>query len=112
MEHLIGIKAKGDCVESVPGVLGPVRCYFGSVESQGRGNLHCHLLLWLANTPDNVAMSELLREDVFRERLQQYIKNTVSADVDGFLPENANRRYDHPHPVFLTTEPSFSFVSD
>jgi hypothetical protein len=29
------------------GVLGPTKAYFGTVESQGRGSLHLHILLWL-----------------------------------------------------------------
>jgi hypothetical protein len=28
-------------------VLGPVKAYFGTVESQGRGSLHLHMLIWL-----------------------------------------------------------------
>ncbi|CAF1691903.1 unnamed protein product, partial [Adineta ricciae] len=31
----------------IGGVLGPVKAYFGTVESQGRGSLHLHLLIWL-----------------------------------------------------------------
>ncbi|CAF4689438.1 unnamed protein product, partial [Rotaria sp. Silwood2] len=29
------------------GVLGPTKAYFGTVESQGQGSLHLHLLIWL-----------------------------------------------------------------
>lgn len=32
------------------GVLGPMDSYFGTVESQGRGSLHLHMLLWLLHT--------------------------------------------------------------
>lgn len=32
----------------IGGVLGPIKAYFGTVESQGRGSLiHLHLLIWL-----------------------------------------------------------------
>ena len=31
----------------VGGVLGPIKAYFGTVENQGRGSLHWHLLVWL-----------------------------------------------------------------
>ncbi|KAG1859906.1 hypothetical protein C8R48DRAFT_714127 [Suillus tomentosus] len=29
------------------GVLGTVKAYYGCVEAQGRGTLHCHLMVWL-----------------------------------------------------------------
>ncbi|CAF1690830.1 unnamed protein product, partial [Adineta ricciae] len=31
----------------IGGVLGPVKAYLGTVESQGRGSLHLYLLIWL-----------------------------------------------------------------
>jgi hypothetical protein len=100
LECLVGVKVHDGRVESRPGVLGLVRAYFGAVEAQGHGNLHCHLLLWLANTPDTVEINCHMRDPLFRERLRTYIARTVTADVDGFLPENANQHYDHPHPSF------------
>jgi hypothetical protein len=33
-----------------------------------------------------------------RDRLRRYLRGTLSAHTEGFSPENANRRYDHPHP--------------
>jgi len=35
---------------SSTGVLGPVSAYYGCVEAQGRGTLHCHMLVWLKDT--------------------------------------------------------------
>lgn len=29
------------------GLFGICKAYYGTVEAQGRGTLHCHLLLWL-----------------------------------------------------------------
>lgn len=29
------------------GMLGPVSAYYGCVEAQGRGTLHCHMMVWL-----------------------------------------------------------------
>ena len=43
------------------GVLGHVAAYFGLVESQGRGTLHLHLLMWLANTPTTDEIHNLLK---------------------------------------------------
>jgi len=100
-EHLMGVSIEKGRVKSKPGVLGLVRSYFGSVESQGRGNLHCHLLIWLANTPDNSEMADLLKTSEFRERLREYIRRTISADVIGLSEERAiAKKHAHPHPMF------------
>ena len=29
------------------GILGLVKAYYGCVEAQGRGTLHCHMMIWL-----------------------------------------------------------------
>lgn len=100
-EHLIGVRITDNRVKSIPGVLGLCRSYFGAVESQGRGNLHCHLLLWLANTPNNVDAARLLDTEDFREKLRNYVCSTISADVEGFSVERAGlSHHPHPHPCF------------
>ncbi|KAF5332297.1 hypothetical protein D9611_008065 [Ephemerocybe angulata] len=32
-----------------PGIFGQCEAYYGTVETQGRGTLHCHMLIWLKN---------------------------------------------------------------
>jgi len=34
-------------VNTEGGILGLVNAYYGCVESQGRGTLHCHMLVWV-----------------------------------------------------------------
>lgn len=29
------------------GIFGTVKAYYGCVEAQGRGTLHCHMMVWL-----------------------------------------------------------------
>ena len=38
---------------SLGGVLGQVSAYYGYVEAQGWGSLHCHMLVWLDGTSVN-----------------------------------------------------------
>ena len=33
------------------GLLGHCKAYYGMVEAQGRGTLHCHMLIWLEGNP-------------------------------------------------------------
>ena len=48
------------------GILGYVTAYFGTVESQGWGTLHLHLLIWLKHAPTSDEISELLKSEEFR----------------------------------------------
>ncbi len=52
-------------VKSGAGVFGRVRAYFGAVEAQGRGSLHLHMLLWLANVPTWEEMLKRLKSEEF-----------------------------------------------
>ncbi|KAJ8517278.1 hypothetical protein ONZ45_g5520 [Pleurotus djamor] len=51
------------------GILGTIRAYIGTVEAQGRGTLHLHLLLWLDGAPTAQAMRTALHDDVFRRKV-------------------------------------------
>jgi hypothetical protein len=65
------------------GVLGRVVAYFGLVESQGRGTLHLHLIMWLANTPTTEEIHDLLAAPCFRERVLKYIRRNLRAYLPG-----------------------------
>ncbi|OBZ68218.1 hypothetical protein A0H81_11694 [Grifola frondosa] len=54
------------------GVLGKVEAYYGVTESQGRGTLHAHCILWLKDAPCTERMHELLQNAAFRERIVVY----------------------------------------
>jgi hypothetical protein len=65
------------------GILGRVSTYFGTVESQGRGTLHLHMLIWLKNTPSADQLPTLLKSEDFRERMCSYIRANLRAYVLG-----------------------------
>ena len=67
------------------GIFGVVRSYVGMVEAQGRGSLHLHLLLWLDGdmTASELKHWHVLTNDLFHEKVRQYIKATIRADLDG-----------------------------
>ena len=114
LEHLIGVKIEQNKVRSVPGVLGLIDSYFGMVEAQGRGNLHIHLLLWIANTPDANDMKTLLATPEFRSRLEYYIKNTIHAHAEGVTVGGCLGPNPRPHPAYSRppNPNSASFVMD
>ena len=65
------------------GIFGMVRSYVGTVEAQGRGALHLHMLLWLEGAPTASQLKDALATEAFRERMKQYIKQTIRADLGG-----------------------------
>lgn len=66
--HLLGIKGTGknQIPQSETGILGVIDSYVGTVEAQGRGTLHLHMILWLKGSPTLTEMKELLLADEFQ----------------------------------------------
>jgi len=65
------------------GILGQVSAYFGAVETQGRGTLHLHILVWFVHAPTADEMSELLKSPEFRDRVVAYIRANLRAYLPG-----------------------------
>ena len=61
------------------GILGVVNGYYGCVEAQGRGTLHCHMIVWLeGGLNPNEIKDRVLRDGdtVFQNRLIVFLDNT------------------------------------
>ena len=63
-------------------VLGPVKAYFGTVESQGRGSLHLHMLIWLDHKYTPAQLRENIKDEHFRNNLKDYLEDIISEDLD------------------------------
>lgn len=107
LETLFQVKIEGHRVKSGMGILGRVAAYFGLVESQGRGTLHLHLLIWLLNAPTGEEMEELLKSADFRDRVVTYIHANIrsyapgldSAESLALIPNNREVGYSRlPNP--------------
>lgn len=66
------------------GVLGPIKAYFGTVENQGRGSLHLHILLWIDHDLTPVQLKELVRDEEFRNGLLSYLEDIIKQDLSNF----------------------------
>ncbi|CAF4314702.1 unnamed protein product, partial [Rotaria magnacalcarata] len=66
------------------GALGPTKAYFGTVESQGRGSLHLHLLIWLNHEYTPAQLKENIQNQDFRDNLLKYLEDVVKEDLDLF----------------------------
>ena len=83
LETLFQIKVHKYHNTSELGLLGRVSAYFGTVECQGRGTLHLHLLVWLDNTPSAEELDSLLKNQDFRDRVTSYIHANLRAYLPG-----------------------------
>ncbi|KAJ7148124.1 hypothetical protein C8R43DRAFT_863583, partial [Mycena crocata] len=67
------------------GVLGIVRGYYGTVEAQGRGTLHCHMMVWVAGSlnPNEIKQKALADGGnvAFQQRLIKFLDDTISTAV-------------------------------
>ncbi|KAF8804167.1 hypothetical protein BYT27DRAFT_7214241 [Phlegmacium glaucopus] len=84
LEVLFGInKRRNGIVMRKEGVFGVVKSYIGTVEAQGRGSLHLHLLVWLDGAPTAKELIYALTNDIFRGKIKDFIRATIRADLDG-----------------------------
>ena len=61
-----------------PGILGVTRGYYGCVEAQGRGSLHCHMVVWIHGGMTSDQIRERATADmVWRDRLIEFLDDTV-----------------------------------
>lgn len=65
------------------GIFGNLNAYYGMVESQSRGTLHIHMLLWIKGQPNpDVLFDSLNNDKLFRERVFHYLHQIVCPDGD------------------------------
>jgi hypothetical protein len=66
------------------GILGVVKAYYGCVEAQGRGTLHCHMLIWIEGSLNPNEIKKRVFEDgdtIFRDRLLAFLDDTISNSI-------------------------------
>lgn len=83
LQQLLGIKGykHRQPVQREKGILGIVEAYIGTVEAQGRGTLHLHIVLWLHGAPTSDQMKECLLNEQFREKVKSFITSNIRADL-------------------------------
>jgi hypothetical protein len=82
IKSLLGYDPHSESLEG--GILGLVKGYYGCVETQGRGTLHCHMLVWVEGGLDPNQIRERVldpNEDNFRDRLLAFLDDTISSCV-------------------------------
>jgi len=69
------------------GVLGKVKEYYGTVETQGRGTLHLHMLIWLDDFPSTSELDLLIKSPEFLLKFENYLDFIVKASIPEISPE-------------------------
>jgi hypothetical protein len=81
-EILGHVPKQEDLDEGIPGV---VKAYYGCVEAQGRGTLHCHTLIWLEGglNPNQIKEKALANggDLEFQKRLLASLDDTISDSI-------------------------------
>ncbi|OCH89790.1 hypothetical protein OBBRIDRAFT_813030 [Obba rivulosa] len=85
LQTLLGVEVTRFQVKSKCGILSRVLAYFGTVESQNRGSLHLHLLLWLIGAPMT-----------FRACIVAYIQANLRAHDIKNIPNETDIAYARP----------------
>lgn len=85
IEELMGITVhkKHSRIQRTDGIFGRVSAYIGTVEAQGRGTLHLHMMVWLEGSMTEDAVKDALRSETFRNRIKKFIERNFKADLDG-----------------------------
>ncbi|KAF5322401.1 hypothetical protein D9619_001300 [Psilocybe cf. subviscida] len=70
-----------DKVRSRRGIFGFCDAYYGTVEAQGKGTLHCHMLVWLRGHPSPGKLREqMASSDVYRDQVFQWVESVVKCE--------------------------------
>jgi len=71
-----------DDENSEGGALGSVKAYYGCVEAQGRGTLHCHMVIWIEGglNPDEIK-DRVLKDESFKCQLLHFMEDTISTNI-------------------------------
>ncbi len=79
IEHMLGFDMKSKLPKQKGGFFGVPQAFAGGIESQGKGTLHVHMIVFLAGFPrDSDEMVKMMVEDKsFKEILIKYFSSVV-----------------------------------
>jgi len=92
----------GDETNLNGGILGTIKAHYGCVEAQGRGSLHCHMLIWIegALNPNEIRES-VIKDPHWGRRLLEYLDDTITNVVPMDPTPDASSPMDNKHPCSL-----------
>ena len=106
LETLFQVEVTQAQVKNKMGVFGRVAAYFGTVESQGRGTLHLHLLIWLKDVPSPEEITALLKTETFRKRIADFIRANFRAYAPGLESAESIEKLPHNNEIAYSRPPN------
>ena len=68
------------------GLFGRCNAYYGTVEAQARGTLHCHMLIWLDGHPSPQKLRDKLElSDAYQTRMFAWLESVIKCELPGTL---------------------------
>ncbi|ETM99754.1 hypothetical protein PPTG_18505 [Phytophthora nicotianae INRA-310] len=86
IRFVLGVDPKTNKPSLSGGLLGDVQAYFGMVETQGRGTLHIHFLVWLTRCPPNSAAIDSILKSEDGDRFCASVASYADSIVRNELP--------------------------
>ncbi len=87
LNALLGISVHSSCghhvVSREKGIFGMVNAYIGTIEAQGQGSLHMHVLIWLKGSLTAGEMDTALQSEEFHSCVSTFIAQNIVADIGG-----------------------------
>ncbi|OJT09408.1 hypothetical protein TRAPUB_14111 [Trametes pubescens] len=66
------------------GLFGKCKAYFGTVEAQGRGTLHCHMLIWLDGHPSPQKLRDkMVNSEAYRDMMFLWLESVIKCELPG-----------------------------
>jgi hypothetical protein len=84
------------------GIFGEVSTYFGVVETNGRGMLHLHCLVWLVGNLNFFDLrGKMLNDPEFARQMIDYLESIISERIDAYESD------DRPNPISVPSDQDF-----
>ena len=102
INSILGYNPKEKNLEG--GILGVVNAYYGCVEAQGRGTLHCHMIVWLegALNPNEIKQKIVNQGDSnFCKRLISFLDDTISNNIPDDPKPDLTTPFSQHHPCSI-----------
>ncbi len=90
-----------DKLKSIDGIIGYIKSYYGCVETQDRGSLHLHLLVWVLGGLNPSEFKEKLKLKKFRSLLLKYLDSIIHCDFNDLIEPTENSEM---HPCCKSTD--------
>jgi len=90
-----------------PGLYGKCEAYFGTVEAQGKGTLHCHMLIWLkGHLPPQQLREKMVALEEYQKQVLSWLESVIMCEFPSDTPciqsehprRLLHRELGNPHP--------------